>query len=514
MRKIILAAETPKNQVYMYSIAAASRFHKVSFLFIFFFLVVCASAAHTTAQSPLPEPGPARSVNVPAVKETKLKNGLTVAVVEKKGVPIVSVQLLVRAGAASEGMKKAGLANLTADMLTKGTKTRTAEQIAEEMEFLGSSLSSGAGWNSSTVGMSVTSDKLDAAMAIMSDVVLNPSFKQEELDLLKSQTLDELKYNLTQPGFLANYVASKWSYGEHPTGGTPASITAMGRADVETFYKSAFQPQTAVLIFVGDISQATAAKTAEDHFGNWASAPMGKAAVGSTRNSERSSNDVYARFLVVDLPESGQAAVNYLVPIKGAGRSSKDYYAASVLNSLLGGGYSSRLNQEIRIKRGLSYGAGSNFSWRSESSNFGARTQTKDVSAAEVAELIVAEIKRLAEGDPTAAELGPRKSVLTGGFGRNLETNGGLAGAIADLYSFGIPASELNAYMANVNNVQSATIKSFAAKNFVNGDIVIVGDYAKFKDDLAKRFPNAKIEVVKADELDIESSTLKRSDIQ
>ena len=223
---------------------------------------------------------------------------------------------------------------------------------------------------------------------------------------------------------------------------------------------------------------------------------------------------IYRRFLVVDLPNSGQASVNYLVPVKALGRSNKEYYPASVLNSLLGGGYSSRLNQEIRIKRGLSYGAGSSFSWRGESSNFGARTQTKDVSAAEVAELIVGEIKRLAEGDPTAAELDPRKAVLTGGFGRNLETNAGLAGAIADLYSFGIPASELNAYMTNVNSVQSSAIKSFAAKNFVSGDIVIVGDYAKFKDDLAKRFPNAKIEVVKADEIDIESPTLKRSDIQ
>jgi zinc protease len=498
----------------MYSIAAASNFYKVSFLIIFLSLLICASAIHTAAQSPLPEPGPVRSVNVPAVKETKLKNGLTIAVVEKKGVPIVSVQLLVRAGAASEGMKKAGLANLTADMLTKGTKTRTAEQIAEEMEFLGSSLNSGAGWNSSTVGMSVTSDKLDAAMAIMSDVVLNPSFKQEELDLLKSQTLDDLKYNLTQPGFLANYVASRWSYGEHPTGGTPASITSIDRADVETFFRSAYQPQGSVLIFVGDIDQATATKAAEAYFGSWKGEQIAKGAMGPARSEASPAAGIYRRLLVVDLPNSGQASVNYLVPMRSLGRSSKDFYPASVLNSLLGGGYSSRLNQEIRIKRGLSYGAGSSFSWHGGSSNFGARTQTKDVSAAEVAELIVAEIKRLGEGDPTAAELDPRKAVLTGGFGRILETNGGLAGAIADLYIFGIPTSELNAYMTNVNAVQSSAIKSFAAKNFVNGDIVIVGDYAKFKDDLAKRFPNAKIEVVKADEIDIESPTLRRSDIQ
>ena len=472
-------------------------------------LFLCASAVQINAQDPLPEPGPDRSVNVPAVKETKLKNGLTVAVVEKKGVPLVSVQLLIRAGASGEGMQKAGLANITADMLTKGTKTRTAEQVAEEMEFLGSSLNAGAGWDTSTVGMTVTTDKLDPAMAIMSDVVLNPSFAQKELDLLKSQTLDDLKYALTQPGFLANYVATAWSYREHPAGGTPTSIEALSRSDIENFYKGKYVPQSAVLIFVGDITQKEATALAERHFAGWSGTPQARI---RTVTDAASSSDpaTFRRFLVVDLPKSGQSSVNYVVPISSLGRSSKDYYTASVLNSLLGGGYSSRLNQEIRIKRGLSYGAGSRFGWRDTASTFGASTQTKDQSAAEVAELIVAEINRLRTADPTNDELSPRKSVLTGGFGRNLETNAGLAMALADLYAFGIPTSELNAYVNNVNSVPNSALKSFASRNFVNGDIIIVGDYSVFKEDLAKRFPNAKIEVIPAAELDITQPNLRR----
>lgn len=482
------------------------------FSFLFFALFIYVSVVQVKAQDPLPEPGDARPVNVPAVKETKLKNGLTVAVVEKKGVPLVSVQLLVRAGASGEGMQKAGLANLTADMLTKGTKTRTAEQIAEEMEFLGSSLNSGAGWNNSTVGMTITTDKLDAAMAIMSDVVLNPSFAQKELDLLKSQSLDDLKYNLTQPGFLANYVSSAWSYNEHPSGGTPASIESIGRSDIEGFYKRFYGPKDSVLIFVGDISQPAALKVAERSFGGW---PTSSGGQSFDRMVDVVSNVVedspaYKRVLVIDLPNSGQSSVNYAVSIRKLGRNTKDYYTASVLNSLLGGGYSSRLNQEIRIKRGLSYGAGSRFGWRDSVSTFGASTQTKDQSAAEVAELIVAEINRLRTADPTNDELNPRKSVLTGGFGRNLETNAGLAGALADLYAFGIPASELNAYVNNVNLVPNAALKSFAMRNFVNGDVIIVGDYSVFKDDLAKRFPNAKIEVIPAAELDITQPNLRR----
>lgn len=463
------------------------------------------------AQETPPAPGPARSVNIPAVKETKLKNGLTVAVIEKKGVPVVSVQLLVKAGASSEGMEKAGLANLTADMLTKGTKTRTAEQVAEQMEFLGSSINSGASWNSSNVGMTVTTDKLDAAMAIFADVVLNPSFKQEELDLLKSQALDELKANLQQPGFLANYVASSYSYGEHPAGGTPDSLTSISLSDIANLYSSTFQPSNSVLIFAGDISLERGKQVSGRVLGNWTGrGRVGGQGSGLGPSSVNASENLFSRFLVIDLPNSGQASVNYSKRVKNMERGGPSFYTASVLNSLLGGGYSSRLNQEIRIKRGLSYGAGSNFTWRRISTNFGTRTQTKNESAAEVAELVGVEIRRLAEEIASEKELTPRKLVLTGGFGRNVETSGGLVGAMADLYSFGLTTTELNKYMPGVTSINEGQIKSFASENLLGGDLIIVGDYEKFKDDLAKRFPNSKIEVIKATELDITKPNLRK----
>ena len=479
---------------------------------LFFSLCLCVSASQTVAQ--VPEPGPARPVNIPAVQEKKLKNGLTVAVIEKKGVPIVTAQLLVRVGASAEPAAKAGLADLTGSLLTKGTKTRTAEQIAEEMEFLGGSINSGAGWNGSSVTISVTSDKLDQAMAIMSDVVLNPTFSQEELDLLRSQTLDELKYNLTQPGFLATYVASRYSFNEHPAGGTPASLEGISQSDIRGFYTSNYRPENAVLIMTGDVSLAKAVASAEVAFGKWQPATAKQFdRYGDPNRGPTTETQIVKRFVVVDLPSSGQASVNYFRPIQSLGRGSKDFYSASVLNSLLGGGYSSRLNQEIRIKRGLSYGAGSSFSWRHMHTNFGTRTQTKNESAAEVAELVLAEVKRLADTNAVDTELNPRKLVLTGGFGRNLETTAGLTGALSDLYSFGIPPGELNRYMTNVSAVGPANVKDFAAKHLYGGDLIIVGDYAKFKDDLAKRFPNTKVEVVKIDELNIDSPTLRKSDI-
>jgi zinc protease len=468
-----------------------------------------------SASAQLPEPGPERSVQVPAVKEAKLKNGLRVAVVERSAVPSVSVTLQVGAGSDKEDAKKAGLARLTASLLTKGTKTRTANEIAEQSEFNASSIFGFAQWHTANVGMTALTTSFDTGMNIFADVVLNPVFPESEIALLKSQTLAGLKSQLSQPSALATYASSVYSFREHPTGGTPASVESIGRLDVQNFYNSHYRPGNSVLIFVGDITLQKAVAEAEKYFGAWMNptVPVSRSAkIGSPLKT--GDLPIYSRFLVIDLPESGQASVNYFKPVQAGGRQSKEFYVASVLNSLLGGGYSSRLNQEIRIKRGLSYGASSSFSWRNGPPTFAISTQTKDTSAAEVAELIVAELERLAKSESAAAEFDPRKAVLTGGFGRSLETNSGIASALANLYSMGVGTSELNAYMSSVNGVSSAAVREYAKKYFVEGDIVIAGDYSKFKDDLAKRFPNAKIDVVKASELDIESPTLRKGDVQ
>ena len=465
-------------------------------------------ALDISAQTEMPPPPSApKTVSIPAVQERKLPNGLTVVVVERKSSPIVTAQLLVRAGASSENDGKAGLANFTADLLTKGTKTRSATQIVDDMAFLGSELNTGAGWNSSTVSFTATPDNLPGALAVMADVVMNPTFKQDEIDLLKSQTLDELKYNLKQPSFIANYVASKYSFGEHPAGGTPDSINAITQSDVSAFHAN-YIPQNSVLIFAGDITIGQATELVSKAFASWhgvAALPKGE----GTSYGTGLKKDI-GRMLVIDLPNAGQAAVVYALRVPGLGRSDKRYYEAAVLNSVLGGGYSSRLNYEIRIKRGLSYGAGSGFSWRGSNSNFATRVQTKNVSAAEVAELSLAEVKRLSSESIANEELVPRKSTLTGNFGRGLETTAGLANAIADLYSFGIPASQLNSYMSNVNSVSDAQIRDFALKNLSGGDFIIVGDYSVFKDDLAKRFPDVKIDVIKADDLDLSKPSLRK----
>ena len=476
---------------------------------IFIVCLFSVATANLTAQETPPAPGAPKSSKVPAVQEKKLANGLTVAVVEKNAVPLVTMNLLVRSGASTEPANKAGLADITASMLTKGTTSRSASEIAEAVEFLGGSINSGAGWNSSFVSITVTSDKVDQAMAILADVVLHPKFDQTELDLLKSQTLDGLTSGLKQPSTLANYVASKYSFGEHPAGGTPASISSITQADVQKFYTSGFLADASVLVFAGDISAAKANSLATSNLSSMKHLGGTGSGMGNG-NGDRTRPKTVRRMLVVDLPKSGQAAVGYFKPVWGLGRRSDRYFPAIVYNTVLGGGYSSRLNMEIRIKRGLSYGAGSSLGWRSGMANFSTRAQTKNESAPQVAELLIAEIDKMADTEVAKDELVPRKSVLTGGFGRNLETTGGLAGALAELYSFHLPASDLNNYITNVNAVTPTQIKELGSYDTLGGDIIIVGDYSIFKDDLAKRFPGMKIDVIKADELDLSKDNLRK----
>lgn len=457
-----------------------------------------------------PKPGAAKPIIVPAVKEKKLANGLTVATIERKNVPLVTIKLLLDNGANLEYSKKAGLADMTATLLTKGTKTRSAKQIAEQIEFIGGSINSGASWNNSEISITVSSDKLNQAMTILADVVLNPAFKEAEIELLKGQMLDELAYNLQQPGFLASYVSSRYSFGEHPIGGTVESINSIEREDILDFRKKNYLPNVATLIFTGDITSITANSVSQKFFSKWTNPKSENTDSDAIPLTTNKANDIVKRMLVVDLPNSGQAAVSFNKEIRRIRRSDPQFYSASVLNSVLGGGYSSRLNQEIRIKRGLSYGAGSSFSWRRWKTNFGARTQTKNESAAEVAELIVEEIERLTEKNVSQTEMLPRKSVLIGDFGRDLETTAGLSDALAELYTFWLPSTELNSFMKNVQSVTDAQVRDFAKNNLLGGDLVIVGDYAKFKDDLAKRFPNMTIDVIKADEIDLSKENLRK----
>jgi zinc protease len=484
------------------------------------------------AQEKPPTPGAPRPVKVPRIVETRLPNGLTVVTVERHNSPLVAARLMFNVGVTAEKLPSAGLANMTADLITKGTKTRSATQVAEDLEFLGADLSTTVGLDTTNVSLTVTSDKLTQAVAVMSDVTLRPTFPQSELDLLKSQKLDELTAGLKSPGFLTTYVASVYAFGGNPAGGTPESLNGMTRDQITAFYNDFYTPDRATLLFVGDITPAAAAKIARTNFGTWRSKSIAPGdpdgGVTVAHDGPAGEGPLVTSIVVVDLPNAGQASVSYVKALAGTGRVkfdgeahvekerehhnevSDDYIPGVVANSILGGGYSARLNQEIRIKRGLSYGAGSSIGWRGLSSRFSTRVQTKNQSAAEVAELVAEEVKKLGKDKASASELAARKAALIGDFGLRLETDADLLGVIADLYANEVRSEELESYTRDVQGVDAARAARFAADHLLGGSIVIAGDYSIFKDDLAKRFRGTPIIVVAADKLDLSRPGLQK----
>ncbi len=363
-------------------------------------LLVAASAIAARAQqsTPAPQetpPPPAapRSVTVPKPVERTLSNGLRVIVIEDHDMPLVSAQLIVKSGGEVDPAALSGVADMTASLLTKGTKTRTAPQIASEIESLGGTLTSAAGWDASRATLNVMSSKIEPAMAVLSDVVRNPVFDAEEIERLRQQYADGLSVAMQDPGQLAGYVASRVVFGDaaygHPVSGTPESIPAIKREDIVKVHSTYYRPDNSLLVIGGDIAAADAFKLAERLFGDWAKPAAALPAAGAAKANA----DAKPRVVVVDMPEAGQAAV--VLARRGLSRTDPEYFRGIVSNAVLSG-YSGRLNQEIRIKRGLSYGARSSLEARRDTGPFIASAQTKNPSGAEVAGLLVGEIGRLA----------------------------------------------------------------------------------------------------------------------
>jgi zinc protease len=469
------------------------------------------SAVSFGQESP-PAPSSPRSVTIPKPIEKTLKNGLRVIVVENSNVPLVTSALMIKSGGEVDPAQLAGIADMTADLLTKGTKTRTAPEIAEAVEALGGELNSGGSWDSSVVTVNVMSSKIGAAMDILTDVVRNPTFKDDEIDRLREQNLDGLRVALRQPGTLASFVAARVVFGDdaygHPLSGTPESLAAIKREDIVALHSKYYRPDNALLVFTGDIKAADAFALAERLFGDWANPTKSQLPVYAPRAMDYS-KIAKQRVVVVDMPDAGQAAV--VVSRRGIARSSPDYYLGIVTNSVLGGGYSARLNQEIRIKRGLSYGANSSLSPRRIDGSFTASTQTKNESGAEVAALIMSELTKLANEPVTEPELTPRKAVLTGNFGRNLETTGGLATQVASLALYGLSLDEINNYIKNVQSVSAADVQKFAGTRIdaKGAHVIVVGNAKVFMDGLRKQFPN--IEVIPVADLDLNSAGLRKA---
>ena len=479
-------------------------------IFLTLLVTLGLSASDVVGQTPQatpPPPAPPRSVTFPKPEERTLANGLRVIVIPRSTTPLVSAVLVIKNGGEIDPPELPGLADMTANLLTKGTAKRDATKIAEEIESLGGTLDSGARWDSSTVSIGLMSQRIDAAMEILADVVRNPTFKADEIERLRQQNIDDITLAMGEPSSIARFVAARVVFGDtkygHPLSGTAESMARISRDDITKLHSRFYRPDNAILVIGGDITGVKGFSLATRYFGDWQKpateipGPSGALTFGIEPG----------RVVVVDKPDAGQAAV--FLARTGITRRDLDYFRGIVTNSVLSG-YSGRLNQEIRIKRGLSYGAASVLDTRREIGPFVANAQTKNESGAEVAELLLGEINRLVTAPPADAELTPRKAVLIGNFSRNLETAVGLVNHIASLALYGLSLDEINRYINNVQAVTTADVQKFASTRLdaTRSNIIVVGNAKMFLPALQKQFRN--VEVIPITELDLNTARLRK----
>lgn len=465
-------------------------------------IVELASEAERVAPPP---PGREIVPNIPAPNVQQLANGLTVVTVENRALPIVTTSLVSRSGATRDPQGRAGTAGMAAAVMTEGTASRTAGQIDQQVEALGSSLAAGAGWDGAQVGLTVRTGQLDTALGIVADIARHATLPAEEVERQRAVAIDGVTVAMGNPGSVAGMAVSRALYGAAPYGnpgsGTLASLRAITRDDVAQAYRTAWTPANATLILSGDIDPAQARALAERHFGDWAA--------GGAAGAEPDpvGRPTQGQVIVVDMPSSGQAAVAIARP--GLARGNPDFYPAIVANAVLGGGYSARLNQEIRIRRGLSYGTRSSLAANRAAGPFSTITQTRNDAADQVLGLTLAEMRRLGSEPIGEAELVARRASLTGDFGRDVETTAGTAEIIAGLVQRGLPPAELTRYLPSVLAVTPAQAGA-AAREFISPDgatIVIVGEAAQFLDRVRGQYPN--VTVIPLSELNLDSATLR-----
>jgi zinc protease len=485
--------------------------NKASYLILATFILALGAitSAAQTAQATPPPPTAPHSAIFPKPVEKNLANGLRVIVIPRTEMPLVTAQLLIRSGGEVDPVDLAGVADMTGSLLTRGSTNKSATQIAEAIEALGGTLNSGAGFDSSSISTNVISTRISEAMDIMADVVRNPSFKDEEIERLRRQTMNGLRNQMATPGSVARLVAGRLLYRDspygHPLSGTAESLARIKRDDIVKIHSTYYRPENAILVIGGDITGPAGFALAEKFFGNWQNPPNALPKLQITTPESTASG---RRILVIDQPKAGQTAV--LAVRSAISRDNPDYFRGIVANAVLNG-YSGRLNWEIRVKRGLSYGAGSFLDMRRSAGSFMATAQTKNQSGAEVASLTLAEIAKLASGELLDTELTPRKASLLGGFARSMETTGGVVNQFASLAMYGVPLDEINRYVAGVQAIKPADVKSFAASRLSadSTSVVIVGNASEFLPELRKQFPN--VEVIAGSDLDLNSASLKKT---
>jgi zinc protease len=445
----------------------------------------------TTPDAPFranpPAPGPEPQFKVPPFKRFKLKSGLQVMLAEFHELPLIDVSLFVRAGGGANPPELSGLAEMTANMLDEGSRTRSAIQIADEVAALGAALGTSSSWDASSAILSTLTKNLDAALAIWGDVVLHPAFSEAEFARVRDNLLTAIVRRKDSPPIISALAMSRVLYGDrHPFGwpmtGVEASLKKLTVADLRKFYESYYRPNNAVVIVAGDITEKDLKAKLETALKGWQSrgVPSRKLAAPPVPTK--------TKIYLIDKADAPQSSIR--VGLVGIERTNPDFIPVTVMNLILGGGFY-RLDLNLREGKGWTYGARSTFDSRKTPGPFSAGGEFVATHTADSVAEILKEVNTIRDTDVTDAELARAKDQIIKSFPARFATRATTAAQLSDLAIYGLPDKYLTEYTRKIAAVTKDDVHRMARKYLASDKlaVVVVGDQKSVRDGLAKIAP-------------------------
>jgi zinc protease len=421
----------------------------------------------------------AASAAEPLGKRIQLENGMVLLLSEKHELPVVMVSMAIKAGSTAEPGDKPGLASITASLLTQGTAKRAANQINREIDFIGGSLSTSGGNDFASAGLRVLKKDLRTGLDLLSDVLMNPAFDQREIDRKVKETLAEIRRQKDEPNIVADEAFEKMVFGSHAYGRTNDDVAAylpkMTRQDIVDFYASRYSPNTAIIAVVGDVSEREIVPLLNEYFKAWKRkeqplpVPVALPAIDKTTVRKIDRNITQANIIM------GQIGIS---------RENPDYYAVMIMNYILGGGgFSSRLMDNIRDNKGLAYDVHSMVAAQKEPGAFSVTIQTKNESANEVIDETFKEIRRIQNEPVSEKELADAQAYLTGSFPLKMDTSAKIAGILTSIEIYNLGLDYPQKYRDLIQAVTRDDIQRVARK-YLRPDrmaVVVVANQEKAK---------------------------------
>ena len=416
-------------------------------------------------------PAPAAATDLPAYTRTTLKNGLTVFIMPTQRLPLVDFRLVARAGSVNDPSGKEGLASLTAALLTQGAGARNAQQVAEDIAFVGGELDASAGSEQIVVTCEVLKKDFATGLEMFRDVIVQPTFPAEEFERKKSEHVGAIAANKDDPGTVANdqllpFMMSGSPLG-HPSIGWEASVTGLTRDDAVAFHREFMAPDNAMLAVVGDVDPKATLKAIEQAFKDWKKSGRKQ---GQTYPPIEKANG--RKIAVVDKPEVTQTQIRFACV--GVPRNHPDYYPIAVTNTILGAGFTSRLVDEIRVNKGLTYSISSQFAMYRNAGLFRINTFTRNETIRETVDEVLRVVEGLRSEGPSPEELDKSKAYLTGLYPLGLQAPDNLAARLLDVEFYGLPADYIETYSDRIREVTMEDARRVLKSYFCTKDLNIL----------------------------------------